>query len=477
MQKKLWSTLLALCMLLGMFMAVPAAAEDVIEIATADDLVKLMKGTYSVEASYKLTADIDLTGMEQEPIATDSKPFTGSFDGNGHTISGIELSGTTYVALFAKVTGTVQNLTVKGNVTGTGNWVGGIVGLAVGDAIISDCINECTVSGSDASANVGGIAGRTEENALVKFCMNNGAVKGKSNVGGIVGGMVGASSVYGCWNKGTTESLATSGNAGVGGIVGYMAGIAKVQDCMNSGNIVALRQYAGGIVGQSNSSDVTVMNCYSNATITNNLEAADEKNDPVQFTRSIAGRPWGAVYTNCYYAAATALAGDAVDFQTENYAPKEYSAAEFDTLNMAGVWANAASPVLNRFGSAVSGVELKMTVGKTDYTLNGEQKTMDVAPIIINSRTMLPVRYVAEALGAEIAWDGATSTATLTTADTVIVITVGAATATVNGESVTLDSPAVIVSDRSFMPVRFVAETLGGTVAWDGATSTATITK
>ena len=122
-------------------------------------------------------------------------------------------------------------------------------------------------------------------------------------------------------------------------------------------------------------------------------------------------------------------------------------------------------------------VELKMTVGKTDYTLNGEQKTMDVAPVIINSRTMLPVRYVAEALGAEIAWDGATSTATLTTADTVIVITVGAATATVNGESVTLDSPAVIVSDRSFMPVRFVAETLGATVAWDGATSTATITK
>ena len=122
-------------------------------------------------------------------------------------------------------------------------------------------------------------------------------------------------------------------------------------------------------------------------------------------------------------------------------------------------------------------VELKMTVGKTDYTLNGEQKTMDVAPVIINDRTMLPVRYVAEALGAEIAWDGATSTATLTTADTVIVITVGAATATVNGESVTLDSPAVIVSDRSFMPVRFVAETLGATVAWDGATSTATITK
>ena len=126
---------------------------------------------------------------------------------------------------------------------------------------------------------------------------------------------------------------------------------------------------------------------------------------------------------------------------------------------------------------ASAGVELKMTVGKTTYTLNGETKTMDVAPIIINSRTMLPVRYVAEALGAEIGWDGATSTATLKTADTEIKITVGADSAIVNGKAVKLDSPAVIEKDRSFMPVRFVAETLGGTVAWDGATSTATITK
>ncbi|MBQ4599648.1 MAG: family 43 glycosylhydrolase [Clostridia bacterium] len=136
------------------------------------------------------------------------------------------------------------------------------------------------------------------------------------------------------------------------------------------------------------------------------------------------------------------------------------------------------SAIVSAKASAASaGVELKMTVGKTDYTLNGEQKTMDVAPIIINSRTMLPVRYVAEALGAEIGWDGATSTATLKTADTEIKITVGADSAIVNGQAVKLDSPAVIVSDRSFMPVRFVAETLGGTVAWDGATSTATITK
>ncbi len=120
---------------------------------------------------------------------------------------------------------------------------------------------------------------------------------------------------------------------------------------------------------------------------------------------------------------------------------------------------------------------IKMTLGKTDYTVNGEAKTMDVAPIIRNDRTMLPVRYVAEALGAEILWDGATSTATLKTAVTEIKITVGATTALVNGQSVTLDSPAFIENSRTYMPVRFVAETLGATVGWDGATSTATISK
>ena len=124
-----------------------------------------------------------------------------------------------------------------------------------------------------------------------------------------------------------------------------------------------------------------------------------------------------------------------------------------------------------------TGVTLKMTVGKTEYTVNGEVKMMDVAPIIVSSRTMLPVRYVAEALGATVVWDGDTSTATITTAGTELKITVGASEAVVNGQAVRLDSPAFIENSRTYMPVRFVAETLGATVAWDGATSTATITK
>lgn len=126
---------------------------------------------------------------------------------------------------------------------------------------------------------------------------------------------------------------------------------------------------------------------------------------------------------------------------------------------------------------SASQTELKMTLGRTDYTVNGEKKTMDVAPIIRNERTMLPVRYVAEALGAEITWDGATSTATLQTDTVTIKIMVGVSVASVNGKSITLDSPAFIENSRTYMPVRFVAEALGATVAWDGGTSTATIMK
>ncbi|MBQ8837638.1 MAG: trigger factor [Clostridia bacterium] len=125
---------------------------------------------------------------------------------------------------------------------------------------------------------------------------------------------------------------------------------------------------------------------------------------------------------------------------------------------------------------ASNGVEIKMTIGENVGYVNGEAKELDAAPIIRGNRTMLPVRFVAENLGATVAWDPTTSTAILSTDDVEIKITIGAATATVNGEEVALDAPAFIENSRTYLPVRFVAEKLGATVTWDGETSTATIT-
>ena len=125
---------------------------------------------------------------------------------------------------------------------------------------------------------------------------------------------------------------------------------------------------------------------------------------------------------------------------------------------------------------AIGAVEVKMTIGEAVGYVDGEAKELDAAPIIRGNRTMLPVRFVAESLGATVEWDGVTSTATITSSTVEIKITIGAEYAVVNNEAVKLDVPAFIENDRTYMPVRFVAETLGATVAWDGATSTATIT-
>ncbi len=127
--------------------------------------------------------------------------------------------------------------------------------------------------------------------------------------------------------------------------------------------------------------------------------------------------------------------------------------------------------------AAAESIEVKMTIGDTNGYVNGEAKALDAPPIIRQDRTMLPVRFVAESLGATVAWDGATSTATITSGAIEIQITIGSATATVSGVTKALDAPAFIENSRTYMPVRFVAESLGATVAWDGATSTATITK
>ncbi len=121
-----------------------------------------------------------------------------------------------------------------------------------------------------------------------------------------------------------------------------------------------------------------------------------------------------------------------------------------------------------------------LTIGKNVGHVNHAASLLDASPVIKNSRTMLPVRFVAEAFGAKVGWDGATSTVTLAGADgRNVSIKIGASSLTLNGESVALDSPAYIdpASNRTYLPVRAVAEALGATVFWNGDLSMAMLTK
>ena len=113
-------------------------------------------------------------------------------------------------------------------------------------------------------------------------------------------------------------------------------------------------------------------------------------------------------------------------------------------------------------------------------TFNGSPLTFDVAPQIIfaTGRTMVPLRAIFEAMGATVAWDGITQTATAVKDDTTVILTIGDNSPTINGVVSTIDQPAILVEEvgRTLAPLRFVAEAFGGTVEWDNDTQTAHIT-
>ena len=121
--------------------------------------------------------------------------------------------------------------------------------------------------------------------------------------------------------------------------------------------------------------------------------------------------------------------------------------------------------------------QITLTIGKKEATVWNEAKSNDVAPIIRNDRTMLPARFVTENLGATVEWIGEEQKVLITKDDLKIEIYIDSDKAYVNGEEVILDSPAFIENDRTYTPVRFIAETLGVTVDWDEAAQQVIITK
>ena len=97
----------------------------------------------------------------------------------------------------------------------------------------------------------------------------------------------------------------------------------------------------------------------------------------------------------------------------------------------------------------------------------------DAEPFIDdNGRTQVPVRFVSEALGAEVSWEGSTKTVTISQGDKEIKIVIGKKDYTINGEKSLMDTEALLKEDRTFVPVRFVSEGLGARVDWDPAVRT-----
>lgn len=109
-----------------------------------------------------------------------------------------------------------------------------------------------------------------------------------------------------------------------------------------------------------------------------------------------------------------------------------------------------------------------------NVVLNGQPLTFDVPPTIENGRTLVPLRAIFEPLGAQVQWNGETQIVTATKTGTEIKLIIGGQ-AFMNGQPVNLDVPAKVVEGRTMVPLRFVGEALGCEVGWDGNTQTITI--
>lgn len=109
-------------------------------------------------------------------------------------------------------------------------------------------------------------------------------------------------------------------------------------------------------------------------------------------------------------------------------------------------------------------------------TINGKRIEFDVQPQLINDRTMVPLRAIFETLGAEVEWNGDTQTVSATKDKMIVVSTIGSNIMYVNDEEKTMDVAPVIKDGRTLVPARFVAEAFGCSVDWDGNTNTVIIT-
>lgn len=264
------SFLLALLLCLSLCPKAGAAGDTVV-IGSAEDLL-LLAGhcaldSWSEGRTVVLAGDVSLSGVAFRPIPS----FSGTFDGRGYTISGLELSEKDAPAgLFALLHegALVKNLNVSGAVTPSGAavCVGGIAGENRGT--ISDCAFAGTVSGKDCS---GGIAGRNT--GTVERCSVSGGISGKSMTGGLVGENLGT--VTACVNRSyvnisggdprldlsefelsdsllTLRSLDAANIAtDTGGVAGYSGG--TVSDCVNEGPVgyPHVGYNVGGVAGRS----------------------------------------------------------------------------------------------------------------------------------------------------------------------------------------------------------------------------------
>ena len=207
-----------------------------------------------------LTENINLTDMDWTPIGKDdNKAYTGTFDGNGKTITGLTVTGSNeYAGLFGFIGpgGTVQNVVLEGVQITSDNssgYAGGVAGYCY-RGTLENCSVSGSVSGSGSSSDVGGVVGYQLVGSITG-CSSSATVKGMNRAGGVVGVTNNGAILTACYATGdvTVENDGTS-YACAGGIVGMNGGNSTLTACYAAGNVSGKGSgtiHVGGAVGEN----------------------------------------------------------------------------------------------------------------------------------------------------------------------------------------------------------------------------------
>ena len=247
-----------------------------------------------------LDTDLDLTDMEWTPIGNYEKQYTGTFDGNGKTITGLTVTGSNeYAGLFGCIDtgGKVKDVTLEDvkieSDNGTSD-VGGVAGWSYGN------IENCSVSGSvSGNSTAGGVVG-AQWGGSITGCSSSATVKGVTYAGGIAGYTNNGATLTACYATGSVTLVSNNdiGTYFAGGVVGSNGG-SCIQACYAWGSVTGSGSgtiYVGGVTGTNDLGTLT--DCY---------HAKGTVSGPDGATGGVAGRnykglmPYGGIITACYW--------------------------------------------------------------------------------------------------------------------------------------------------------------------------------
>ena len=336
MKKRLLQlTLLLLCIVTQtQALTGTGTASDPFLISNSSDLFLFVEKTYKGETNIcgKLTKSIDYNGRNGNrwiALGWSTKPYYGTFDGNGYTIKDMQnCNGDLYGWAFAYDNrGTIKNLTVEINAVSLDS----VAGIAVKNrGTISNCIAKGTINGEEA---IGGICALNK--GTIENCQSSVLLTSTSNgkVGGIVGENFGT--IRNCSNVGVVSATG-SWSSHIGGIAGASAS-GTISNCYNQAAVTGIG-YVGGIAGFGGSSEIS--NCYNTGNVSSTGRYDDKSNKVTyeSFAGAVAGYyQYGNRMVNCHYLSTikllrsnkdTLLVGvgnGTAEKKTYGHAPEEFS--------------------------------------------------------------------------------------------------------------------------------------------------------